>query len=192
MIRNLFLFSILFLTACSDDNELDEKELITYLQDEKNGAKQTLNDGEFEVIVTFRPSDFIAKQQMRTQQTSEYDSLRSVYNRYIYFIIDITKNGKDLETVQASGNGDLGSYLSFLSTGFSEKIHLETNQADYSIVDFVYARSYGNASSKFLVAFESLKEDHFRFVIDGYELGFSKISIPFDNDQLKKTPKLKF
>jgi hypothetical protein len=106
--------------------------------------------------------------------------------------LSITKDEKDLETNLAHDLASFAEKISYLSDGFSANITLEGEGHDYIITDYVYARSYGSGSSLFLLVFEKPTTNDFELTIEGYELGFGKIRLPFNLNDIKKIPNLKF
>ena len=183
---------LLTFTACNGVGKLDEVGLRAFVQDEENGLKQLKTDGVFKVTATYRPSDLIAKQQMNGDQAAEFDSLANVYSRYTYFVVDITKNGKDLETALASEGSDVSSRINYLSSQFSEKFHVAVGNKLVPVTEFIYARSYGITGSQFLIAFENIPMTDFQLLINGRELGFNELTFDFEKDYIKRLPRLQF
>jgi hypothetical protein len=190
--RVSFIFIIVLLAGCSSERSTDKHGLVSYIEDEDNGLKKTRESDGFKVTATYRPNDFVAQQQMSGTTADEYDSLLQLYSKYSYFIVDISKNGKDLETAFVLDKSDFASNISYLSSRFSEKISVIIGDDVRPVTDFLYERSYGMTDSKFLLAFENINENDFHLVIDGRELGFDEISFPFEKSKIKSIPKLRF
>lgn len=190
-IRYALIILFLLVQACSA-SVASEAEIKTFLRDPDHGLLKSTEDSGFEIEALYRPTDFIVKQQMEKGSPREIDSLRKEYAKYHYFLLTISKDGKDLETHFAYDLGSFADRISFLSSGFSSKIYLQTKDKDYSIQDYVYARSYGTGPSRFLLVFERPAEAKFDLTIEGYELGFGKVQFAFDQSDIKKIPNLLF
>ncbi|MEI9920514.1 MAG: hypothetical protein WDO14_17235 [Bacteroidota bacterium] len=189
--RHSFLFIVILLAGCSGTRWTDENGLVAYVQDEDNGLRKSEETDGFRITATYRPSDFIARQQMLGTTMEEYDSLLKLYSKYSYFIVDISKQGKDLETAFVMERSDFASQISYLASRFSEKISVRIDDEVKPVSDFIYERSYGMTKSEFLVAFDGINESDFHLVIDGSELGFGEVSFPFEKNQIKSIPKLR-
>jgi hypothetical protein len=190
-IRYGLIFLFVLLQACSA-SVASEAEIKTFLQDPDHGLFKKKEDSGFEIEVLYRPTDFIVKQQMEKGTPHEIDSLRKAYAKYHYFLLTISKSGKDLETQFAYDLGSFANKISFLASDFSSKIFLQTENKDYSIQDYVYTRSYGMGLSQFLLVFERPAEARFDLTIEGYDLGFGKVQFAFDQSDIKKIPHFKF
>jgi hypothetical protein len=188
--KNAVVFFLILLCSCSA-SLMDAKELNEYILDEANGCRKVINEGPYTIITTYRPSDFIARQQMEGDSQKEYDSLRSFYGNYFYFIVDVTYEGKDLETRFALEPNSFADKIAMLSSGLSQNIKLESGGEYQSPVDYMYSRSYGTGSSQFMIAFNKIDTENANLIINGQPIGFGKISIPFSTNQLFEIPKLK-
>jgi hypothetical protein len=185
-----FFAVMLTVAGCVAEKSTDERGLNLFIQEGSNGLRKIVETGDFKITTTYRPNSMIARQQMAGDEQRELDSLLTQYSKYMYFIVDISKNDKDLETVFALEHADFADRISFLSTRFSKDFSVHVDDDVRPIADFIYTRSYGVSSSKFLVAFENISDSDFHLVIDGAELGFGEIDFLFDQDQIKRIPKL--
>lgn len=189
--KNLLAVIFVFLIYGCRERYLDEQGLNKYLLDESHGTMKQIEEDGFHLSLTYRPSEFIARQQTVTGTEEEFDSLRTYFDRYYYFLLDMTYQGKDLETSLALNPSRFAQNISYLSDKFSEDVRLITAKDTARVVDFVYARSYGIGSSQFLLAFDKPGQDKFEIQLKGYPLGLSKKAFLFDKGDLNKTPHLK-
>ncbi len=169
----------------------DRNSLIRYIENEDNGLKKTHKENNFKLSVTYRPTDFIVQQQMIRGTPKEFDSLTASFSRYIYFNLSIAYGNKDLESEFGRDPGSFADRVSFLSSDFSRGIKLLTKKDTFDILDFIYTRTYGIDNSNFMLVFYRQKSEHFEIQVTGYELGFGKISFPFEQSDIEKTPRLK-
>src|SRR6478609_5761296 len=115
---------VLFAVGCSKVKPASEEELNKYVLDEKNGLIQTVEENGFKITMTYRPSEFIAKQQMNKDKKREYDSLNNYFSKYFYFLMEITYNNKDLETSFALRPSSFADNISYMSDKMSRDIKL--------------------------------------------------------------------
>jgi hypothetical protein len=188
----LCLIFISILVSCQRPTDaLDEKDLYQFVGDEGNNLSKKEEADGYTVTVTYKPSDLIALQQMRSKTSSEFDSLSHYYSQYLYFMLEMTYDDKDLETAYASDPGSFAEKITYLSSGMTEHIRLVTARDTTALTDYVYARSYGLGSSQCLLVFDKPKEEDFKILVNGLVLGFGQLSFPFQSSNIKKTPQLK-
>jgi hypothetical protein len=190
MMRTLLIGLIFFCYACQT-KPMDEAALMAFVKDEDNGLIQKVEYEDFKLEATYKPTDLIVKHQMEKGTAKEIDSLRKAYAPYLYFVLSVEREGKDLETGFAMDLGTFAEKISYLSSSFSENIVLATDVKTYSITDYLYTRSYGTGPSRFLIIFEKPKENNFELVVEGHSLGFGKVKFPFKQADINKTPSLK-
>jgi len=185
------LLLIISLVMSCGPKAVDEKVLLDYIRNEENGLSHFEEFNSYKVRLTYKTSDQIVKQQIEKGSPREVDSLRSLYNCYVYFILVIEKNSKDLETDFAYDPSTFADKISYLTTSFSQNITLSTSFKTYSVSDYLYARSFGSGPSNFLIVFEKPELQDFDVVVEGHDLGFGKIRFPFSQRDLNKAPLLK-
>jgi hypothetical protein len=191
MRANILILSIISLLGCQSRQPMDQNSLISFVDDEDNGLKKTVEEKGFTLTMKYRPMDFIAEQQMEKGTQKEYDSLTNYFSKYIYFNLLITYDNKDLESAFGLDPGSFADKVSYLSSDFSQSIKLITKKDTLDILDYSYSRSYGVGPSNFLLVFNKPSTNQFEVEVKGYQLGFGKIAFPFTQTDIKKTPKLK-
>lgn len=189
----LIAYSILVLVvgSCARTNQLDEKELYKFIRDEDHGLMKSKDKDGFHLAMVWKPNDLIVQQQLDKGTQREFDSLTSYFSKYLYFTLQITKNGKDLETSFANDPASFADKISFLSSGFSQNIQLITKKDTVSVLECIYSRSYGMGASQCLIVFDKPTEDKFKIEVKGYPIGFGKESFPFRLSDIRNAPKLK-
>jgi hypothetical protein len=180
-----------FIAACALEKQVDEKALVSFIDNNDNGLKKTIEEKGFTLTMKYKPVDFIARQQMEKGTQKEYDSLTSYFSKYIYFNLLVTYDGKDLESGFGLDPGSFAEKVSYLSSDFSQSIKLLTKKDTLDILDYAYSRSYGIGSSNFLLVFNKPATEQFEIEVKGYQLGFGKIAFPFTQTDIKRTPQLK-
>src|SRR5260221_6656849 len=82
--------------SCSKDY-LTEKELKNYILDEENGLRKSSQHGDFTIDAIYRPSDLLVLQEIGKSKpdSSGLKKLFNKYNSHYYFILSISKKGKE-------------------------------------------------------------------------------------------------
>lgn len=198
--RKQLILPLLFLClwACSRQVE-DVSELQSYLQKENNGLMKTKKHGPLEMTVTYRPADLLIAQELdgKTFAKEKADSLRSHYDRYAYFLLQLSAGGKDLENYSVWGQQGYGAGIQRLAFGMNNKVHLLTNLQDtIPVGDYLYQRTFGvGASSDLLFVFnrDQLKDsESFKFVLQDFGLNTGKQQFHFKTADIKATPTINF
>jgi hypothetical protein len=137
---------------------LSDKDLIKYVQNEKNGLKQKQKAGEVDIIITYRPTDLLVIQELGEQRTtSAIEIARKKFQQYYYFMLSLSKNGKEALHQNESYNqySDLVQKLSFR---LPEYVTMTTLNDTIPVADFYLNRTFGLASSTdLLIVFEKAK-----------------------------------
>ncbi len=186
-----FLFGLILFSYGCQPKPMDEAALMAFVKEEDNGLTKKVEYNDYKLEAAYKPTDLIVKHQMEKGTAREIDSLRKAYAPYLYFVLTVEREGKDLETGFAMDLGTFAEKISYLSSSFSQSIVLATDAKTYSITDYLYTRSYGTSPSKFLVIFEKPTENNFELVVEGHSLGFGKVKFPFTQTDINKTPPLK-
>jgi hypothetical protein len=189
--KNIFLLGLILFSYGCQPKPMDEAALMAFVKEDDNGLTQKVDYNDFKLEVAYKPTDLIVKHQMEKGTPREIDSLRKAYSPYLYFILTVEREGKDLETGFAMDLGTFAEKISYLSSSFSENIFIFTSSKTYSLMDYLYTRSYGTGPSKFLLVFEKPKEPDFELIVEGHALGFGKVKFPFSQSDIKKAPPLK-
>lgn len=170
---------------------LEEQALMAYMQEEENGLVKKATYGAFVISAYYKPTDLIVKQQLQKNTLREIDSLRSAYKQYMYFILAIEKDGKDLETSFALNASSFAEKILYLTSAFPENIRLMAGSQQQTLEDYLYTRSYGSGPSQFLLVFKRPAENTFTLTVKGHELGFGQVDFTFAKADINNIPPLK-
>ncbi len=171
--------------------QLEEQALMAYVQDEEHGLMKKATYGALVISAYYKPTDLIVKQQLQKNTLREIDSLRSAYKQYMYFILSIEKDGKDLETSFALNAATFAEKILYLTSAFPENIRLLAGGQQYTLEDYLYTRSYGSGPSQFLLVFKRPTENTFLLTVKGYDLGFGQVDFTFAKTDINNIPPLK-
>ena len=193
----LTLLVIVLLTNCTP-SKLSEQELQGYVQDESNGLTKIVERKGIELSVNYKPTDLLVSQELRNRKREQtlIDSLRNKYSQYSYFVLNISKDGKEI--LNQSQNFDAFSQnLQNLSFRMKEYVHLTTAQQDtVPVLDFVYPRLYGmGGSTSLLFVFDQEKiedTDWVQFNLKDIGLGIGKSHFRFETSDIENAPQIDF
>jgi hypothetical protein len=177
--------------SCTHQSQLEEEALHRYVRTEGNGLIKAKEADGFHLAMIWRPTDLIAKQQAVKGTKIEFDSLASYFSNYLYFNLEITKDGKDLETSFANDPSSFAEKISFLSSGLAENIRIISEDDTIPALECIYSRSYGMGASQCLIVLNKPKKDFFQIEVKGYPIGFGKELFSFHLSDIQNAPRLK-
>jgi len=187
----LVLFLMLIIsTSCSHKTTMDEKELYKFIRNEHNGLIKSKETEGFHLAMVWKPNDLIARQQAIKGTKREYDSLTKYFSNHLYFTLEMSYDGKDLETKFGSDLASFPDKISFLSSGLSQNVQLKSKQDTLSPMECIYNRSYGIGISQCLIVFEKPKDNQFEVEVKGYPIGFGKQTFQFNLSDIENAPRL--
>jgi hypothetical protein len=191
--RTIGIALLLATVGCTDrPSELDEKALYAYVRDESNGLARTREEDGYRVTVAWKPNGLIAKQQAYKGTEREFDSLNSYFSKYLYFTLELEKDGKDLEAAFAADPGSFAEKISYLSAGLQQDIRLTAENDTLPALECLYARSYGMGRSQCLVVFERpRKGNNFTVEVTGHPIGLGRQRFEFKTKDIDNAPRLK-
>lgn len=182
----IFLILVAF-SACNQKTFDSKEALLKYLQDEENDyvQKKTVNGVDFSLM--FKPTDLIVSQVLQSKSINNVDSLRSVYNKYIYFNLSMSINNQEILNVAPENRNEYGLMVTQFAFEMEKKIHLYTSNNDtIQLADYIYPRAYGiSGRTSMMFVFlknRALKEvDYLNFTVEdfGIQTGEVKFKIPY-------------
>jgi hypothetical protein len=138
-----FLIILLGLVCSCAQKKVGERELVQYINDPGNGVCHAIEKGDIKYKLTYRPTDLIALQNFsnRTSITdSSFNVAKKHYDDYLYFILSISRNGKDYLDPSPS----LASDLNILAFNLGDYILMVEGDRDtIPLADFHTPRLYG-------------------------------------------------
>ncbi len=149
-------FALLALfTACKSKEVNTEEELINYIKQESNMLVKNEKTNGLEINVSYKPVDLIVMQQLKSNKNLNVDSLKKHFDKYYYFTIDFSENGKELNQQLMMDKVAYGQAINDLAFKMSSKVYLTDNKNDtLPIADYVYSRLFGaTGKSTFLFSF---------------------------------------
>jgi hypothetical protein len=184
------------LLSCGTPEYLSEPELLAFCQDEDHGLTKTIVSGDVSTRLTYRPTDVMVSQEMKTSADPSSDkiaTLREKYSPYYYFILSLSRSGKEVLN-SSGGHTEFSSLLQTISFRMGEVVNLTTPSRDtIPLTDFVYNRTFGlSASTDILLVFprSDVKDETIQINIDEFGLGAGKQSLIFKTEDLNTVPRI--
>jgi len=188
--KSFFVILSILIFGCRHQKLSSDSDLNNYINDEDNGLTKIVNQDGFTLTMRYKPAQLVAKQQLIRGTKREYDSLVKYYSKYIYFNLEISKNGKDLETKFGSDLHSFPDKISYLSNEFSSGIQLVADADTLELSDFLYSRSYGVSTSNFMLVFNHPKGQNWQIVVTSEKLGFGTVVFTFTQSDVENIPEI--
>jgi len=191
---------LVFLIGCGGKKEnMTGDELRRYLNDKDNGlVKDELVNG-IKVRLQYQPSSLLVQQelaQIQAKSNQVVDSLERKYSSAYYFIMKLSKDGKEAIRQLGSFNrySDMVSVLSFEMARF---VNLTTPERDtIPLSDYLFEQTYGiSDGNSLLLSFKKVKLRDSKVIdinLAECGLGTGNLKFSFDKDDLEQVPKLNY
>ncbi len=187
----LLLFGIF--TSCSNKRFNSKEEMITYIKNPTNGYLQekTVNNVSYSLL--YKPTDLLVEQELTqvpdSVRKAKISILREKYNKYMYFVLSMSRNGQELLNSSTGSRAEFGAMVNQLAFDMEDKVHLYTQQKDtLMLMDYIYPRTYGmtpNTTMLFVFPKDKkyLEKDELSFTIEdlGFYTGEVKFKVPINN-----------
>jgi hypothetical protein len=189
MTRNSLLLLTLLLMISSCGKTFDTvEEMNDYIQDPDNGCLKTKLTNGIQINLTYKPSDLIAFQEFSSTNYSgiKKDSLKKSYDKYLYFVLSISKNNNEILSSLTGSREEFNSIQNTLTFEMNKKVSLVNKNKDtIPLIDFNSPRTYGAArSTNILFVFEKNKftenSNEFYFNLLDIGLGTGEVKFKFD------------
>ncbi|WP_140487106.1 hypothetical protein [Flavobacterium sp. GSA192] len=193
MVKNSLLIVILLLVVSSCNKSFDTVEdAYSYIQNEDNGYTKTKKINGIDINLTYKPSELIAGQEFSNNNYSEAkkDSLKKEYNKYLYFVLSLSKNNKEILSSFPQSREQLNSIQNTLTFEMNQRASLvNSNRDTIPLIDFNSPRTYGmSKSTSVLFVFErnKLVEDSDEFYFNLQDIGLETGDLKFKFDKTIK------
>jgi len=188
-----------FLSSCDQNTFDSEKKLITFLKDADNGFFKEKAINGIDISIMYRPIDLLVQQELGSSANNkQIDSIRNIYSNYIYFGLNLTKDGQELLSTIPQNNNEFGAMVNQLSFGMDKVIHLYSSRKDtVEMTDYVYPRMYGySKTTSMLLVYPRDKKitsaENFIISIEDIGLKTGDVKFKFDTNILNEEPRLSF
>ncbi len=173
----------------------NEEELSKYILEEKNGLVKTYEENGYKVQVFLKPTDLlIAQEYKNTSAIDIQDSqiLENKYINYLYFVLSISKNNKE---VLIPGSNNFNDLLQTMSFRMDNIVNLTTSEKDkIPVADFLHSRTFGISQSTnilFVFSAEDIEADKWiQFNLNEFGLSLGDLSFRFETKDINNVQKL--
>lgn len=188
------------LLSCSTKSFNSEKDLWTYLKDEKNGYIHSKNINGYDFSLIYKPTDLLVAQELGGDfsDKKKIKSLRDKYKKYLYFTLSMSKGQQELLSTAPKNRQEFGAMVNQLAFGMRDKVHLFSQQKDtLEMLDYVYPRMYGMSRATtmlFVYPRDSkyLHDEYLNFTIEDLGIYTGEIKFKTLVKKIVNEPKLSF
>lgn len=141
--------------------KVSEEQLKAFVLNPENGlVKESLNNN-LKGVCYLRPTDLIIAQKAYglPYTMSQLDSMRSSHQHLLFFTLQLSKEGREIETYFASNPEAYNDVLRYLSGEMRTDLHLTTKYDTLSPIEFLYSPGFGAAQATSLMVVFELQEE---------------------------------
>lgn len=152
---------VLLLSACTKPS-MSEQELKAYITNEKNGLVQHSANNLVEATCYYRPVELIIAQKLAGENSSlqTIDSMRQAHAALHFFVLHVSRNGKELETYFASDPSQYNAVLTYLNSSIYQDLKLVTKKGVINPVQTIYTPALGASNhTSIMVVFDTTGEE---------------------------------
>lgn len=178
---NILSISFLFV-SCQQKTFDSKEEMLVYLKNPDNGYFQEKTVNEIDFSLLYKPTDLLVSQSLvGNSGRQQIDSLRSHYNKYLYFKLTISNKGEELLSVIPNSKSEFGELVNTLTFGMNEHIGLYTNKKENIVMlDYAAPRTYGaGKDTSILFVYPKnekvINSDYLYFQIDDFGFGHGEV-----------------
>ena len=194
----IYIGLMITFSSCAKQ-KVSEEELKKYIRDVDNGLRQSITVGEFNVEATYQPTDLFVLRELGSAQpdTASLNKWYKKYGGHYYFILSISKNGKEAVSPTQMPYDQFSDLLQTVSFRMGEYTTMTTSRQDtIPLADFIYNRTFGMATgSDILMVFdkkETADADWVQINLKELGLGLGTQNFRFDKYKLDEAPNIDF
>lgn len=188
------IISILLLGSCVSKDSVSVEALKAYVLDPDHGTLSTIEKGNMKLQASYYPKDLIIEQDLGMQDPVAWDSAAMALDSIDYFILRLSRDGKDVEAQFVSDDQSMARVRSYINH-IGEHIYLQCDDEKTSPEDVVYYPAMGTSNATtVLIIFNSKLSSRSGKVSMIFEDTFFKTGrneFAFDVSDLKNVPVLK-
>ena len=197
MKKTVYILLVVFsLIACK--GKLSPKEYVNKIRSEEMGLVQTLGNENFNFSVQYKPLEYIAIMEQRNNASEETVARRTKELKGLqhYNIKIQSLKGEDVLKSGIQEEKEYYNRLNYLSTFLKQDLYIIQGKDTLSPALYQFERNYGLAPyAVAVVAFEERDSTHKynkEFIIQDKVFTQQELRLKFNQEQIKKTPTLKF
>lgn len=194
--RLLYSVVIVFLLGCCQRNiqSLSRSELIQYANNPDNGLVVSIMAEDLKLTAHYKPKDLILDQHLVSPDIQSLNKLRAELQEYDYFIVQFSKEGREIESYFSADTQQSNSLLRYLSGGIDNDFLLVNGRDTVQVDQTIYTPHYGSATStSLMLIFKSdilTKNKDITLIYNDSFFKSGQSFFRFDIDEIKHIPKL--
>tara|TARA_R110002051_G_scaffold2660_1_gene14298 strand:+ start:39628 stop:40197 length:570 start_codon:yes stop_codon:yes gene_type:complete len=178
-----------------------KKDLWNYLIEENNSYLQKKKINGYDFSLLYKPTDLLVEQELGTFNESnltlrkeKIKILREKFQPYMYFILSISRDNKELLSTTPKNQQEFGVMLNQLAFGMREKVTLFTSKKDtIKMIDYNYQRMYGMSKSTTMLFIYPKDEKYFKsqylnFTIQDLGTLTGEVKLKIETIKIKNQP----
>lgn len=189
----------LLLSSCSRPGKVDRKGMYAYLNKSSHGLQHEEEKNGIKAKLRYQPQELLIMQEWERaekQDSSLLDSLRRKYSTFRYFVLELSKDNK--EVIRELGSfGRYSDMLQVLAFQMQQYVNITTSTHDtLALSDYVFQQTFGmsNANSLLFVfpVAELQNAGAYDLNIGEFGLGMGNLRFHFREEDIKDVPALDF
>ncbi|HEX5167647.1 MAG TPA: hypothetical protein VFW11_00635 [Cyclobacteriaceae bacterium] len=187
---------LIFLTGvnCCVSESVSKEELSTYVTNDNNGLVKTAEKNNVDIHLVYRPKELVLLQEAEPG-TDEWIRAMKNLDSLDYFVLQISKNGHEVENTWVHDDRQFLHAVKYLSDGITNEIEMEIGNNSILPEQTVFSQTFGTAGrTSVLIVFKSYLEKQvgtFKVVWKDSALGVGRVEFTFQTSDIRKVPKLK-
>jgi hypothetical protein len=193
----IFLLMVLILCSCVQ-KQITKEELSRYVMMEENGLTKRIDVDDYQIQITYRPRDLMVAQELSSPyDSSEWRLLQKKYDEHYYFVLSLSKNGKEALLASRMNYDQFSELVQTVSFRMTPFINMTTSKSDtIPLADYVYNPTFGlGASNDLLLIFSKDQIMNSKWVqidLAEFGLGIGRQSLRFNCEDINDAPKVDF
>jgi hypothetical protein len=198
MKKNILIIIITgFVLSQCTDRYISRDELKAYPLNVKNGVIKSIDKSGIQIDAYYRSKDLIIAQELTPPVAdTDLNKIESQYDSLDYFILRLSKNGKEIENGFVSNSERFSNVVSYLSSSLAERVYLVLDRDTIPALDAMYARTFGaTTATQVMLIFKSNlvhQDGNVKLVYDDNFFGTGLNEFQFDVKNIKRIPRLNF
>ncbi len=194
----LIVLGLIMLSACRWTRpKVDKIEYIKWVQNEKNGLRKTKRMGEVNVLLQFKPIEYMALREYDNKGPESFAATCKQYNGMQYYdmSIDLAQGSETILKHDLPSEDAFYNRLNYFSFQIQDDITLQEGDSILNCRLYHFERSYDlSKHSTMLLGFAERKGhemDTKVVAFDATKLGLGIVKIEITSSDLEKVPQLK-
>jgi len=190
-----FWVGLIFCMLSCTRSKVTHNDLIQYIRDESHGLTHIVHSNNIKCEVVYQPTDAMMRAELYNDTArATIDSLRDKYSEFLYFLVRLSIDGKEIVPSSGYSYGNVIQSMSFRMDKYVSMVG--ENGVNIPLVDFSMNHTNGMASAtEVLLVFERPADstlEWLELILNDVGVGLGATRYKFMIDDLRKTPTIDF